>query len=111
MLTPEDGPSTSTNYEGIYQRRKCNRLHYLQHQNWLSKLRLRSKIASTIESRSVSTDEGTSSDLEAIMQEEESARLCCGFRLLGATERLHQGKQEWYSMASINDKMVPVHST
>ena len=47
-----------------------SRLHHLQHQNRLSKLkieRLRSKIASIIESRSVPTDEGTSSDLEAIM--------------------------------------------
>ena len=54
------------------------RLHHLQHKNRLSKLkieRLRSKIASIIESRSVPTDEGTSSDLEAIMQEEESVAL------------------------------------
>jgi hypothetical protein len=54
------------------------RLHSLQHQNRLSKLkiqRLKDKIASIIDSQSVPTDDETASDLEVIMKEEESVAL------------------------------------
>lgn len=53
-------------------------MHSLQHQNRLSKLkiqRLEDRIASIIENQSVPTDEDTSIDLEAIMEEEEDVAL------------------------------------
>lgn len=55
-----------------------NRLHSLQHQNRISKLRiqrLKNKLAAIIADHSVSTDAETSDDLQVIMREEEETAL------------------------------------
>ena len=51
-----------------------DRLHDLQHQNRLAKLRidrLKEKLSTIIADQSVVLDEGTSKDMKEIMQEEE----------------------------------------